>query len=366
MESPPVTRGPRVRIVMRCLAWGILGVVAAECFVRSVVPFPLFYQTWFEVGIHRPDDELGFVFTPNYVGAMRHRDGAWRVPLRLDEKGFRLPVSTADNRDVARREVVLLGGGSMMFSYGLRDDQSVAAQIARHSVVPVRVQTVSQPGFDLARDFYKFKRYFEGRVHPSVVVVNAYGRHSETEVFANYSSTPSKPVGDLFWFHDNIAMNPRGLPHRIGRPFSQSYVLAGGCRLADQAYSRLPRPQDLATGQPIKNGHQGHDNSGPGETNARQHGNDLFSEMREYFERRDAKLILVFLPSNGDDRPAISNRTSPSPDQVAVLDLRGSLSVVDSDWVAAGHYGPRSAQRVGERIANAIQPLLETSDDEGR
>ena len=363
MDSSSVSRVPRFRIVMCCLAWGILGVVAAECFVRMVVPFSLFYQTWFEVGIHQPDEELGFVFTPNYVGGMRHRDGAWSVPLQLDENGFRLPVSTDGNSDVPRKAVVLLGGGSMMFSYGLRDDQTVAAHIAKNSVVPVTVQTLSQPGFDLSRDFFKFKRYYEGRLHPSVVVVNAYGRQSETEVFAKYSSLPSKPAGDLFWFHDDIAMAPRGLAHRVGRPFGQSYVLAGGCRLADTAYSWLPRPQDLATERQIESDHRSHENPASDETNVRGDGNDLFSEMRKYFERRDAKLILVFLPSNGDDQPAAKNAISPSLDHVAVLDLRGSLSVADSDWIAAGHYGPRSARMVGARIANAIQPLLETSHD---
>ncbi|MDV6029761.1 MAG: hypothetical protein F9B45_06560 [Phycisphaera sp. RhM] len=363
MNASPVSRVSPFRIAMHCVAWGILGVVAAECFVRLVVPFSLFYQTWFEVGIHQPDEELGFVFTPHYVGGMRHRDGAWRVPLQLDENGFRLPVSTDGNSDASGKDVVLLGGGSMMFCYGLRDDQTIAAHIAENSVVPVRVQTLSQPGFDIERDFYKFKRYFEGRLLPSVVVVNAYGRHSETELLAKYSSTPSKPVGDLFWFHDDIAMAPRGLAHRIGRPYSQSYVLAGGCRLADKVYSPLSRPEDSVTERQIKRDHQGTENQAPDETNVREGGKDLFSEMQAYFERRDAKLILVFLPSNDDDPPATADATSQPFDHVTVLDLRGSLSVADSDWIAAGHYGPRSARMVGAQIADAIQPLLKTSND---
>jgi hypothetical protein len=360
MDSSSVSRAPQFGMMMRCLAWGILGVVAAECFVRLVVPFSLFYNTWFEGGIHQPDEELGFVYTPNYVGGMRHREQTWRVPLELDENGFRLPVSTDDDSDTPSKDVVLLGGVSMMFSYGLRDDQTIAAHIAKNSVVSVRVHTLSQPGFKIGRDFYKFKRYFEGRLRPSVVVVSLYGPNAAGELLAEYSSTPSKPAGDPFRFHDGIAIKRPGLPHRIGRPFLQSYVIAGGCRLIDKVDTKLYRLKDLVTGRQPKSENQTSERTDPDETQIRRYQNDLLSNMQEFFERRDVKLIFVFLPKHGTpSQLATTNLTSRLLDHDAVLDLTGSLRVADSDWKAAGHYGPRSARIVGARIADAIQPLLD-------
>ncbi|MEM6689132.1 MAG: hypothetical protein AAF664_06870, partial [Planctomycetota bacterium] len=150
-----------------CLLAIVLAFIATECFLRCIRPFPLFYSAWFTSGIHEPDTELGFRFVSNFHGQMRHEDGVYSVPLSLDAQGFRVPQQDIDSKE----DIVILGGASMSFCYGLTDEQTIAAVISSQTAQSDRIQTISWPGFDLPRDVLKLKRWTEKHGKPDRLIV---------------------------------------------------------------------------------------------------------------------------------------------------------------------------------------------------
>ncbi len=367
MSEKKMSYGSKLGLALRCVVWSVVGIVAAEFYIHLIVPYPIFYSTWFDQGIHQPDEQFGFIFTPNYRGAMRHRDGIWREPLELDKNGLRKSVSTHDNQEPVQ-DVVLMGGASMMFSYGLKNDDTVAKQIAEDSDIPVRVHTLAQPGFALSHDFHKFERFLAKDVHPNVVVLCLYSSSDYQALQNEFSPLHSQSNAHLFQNHQSIVLNRPGLPNQIGRPYFQSYVLAGGCRLADIVSGKLSRLKnkfvalnnDNHKEKEIEQSQQRLIKSNAVQCSTQPQKEDRLTHMRKYFEQYNTKLIVVTIPRFGTHVITQQQLNLLKSDHITTVNLKDSLekNSDNNKWIANGHYSSQSAKTLGKRIATSIQPLL--------
>ncbi len=333
----------------------VLGLIASECFLRLIAPYPLFYSTWFEGRIHIPDDELGFVFSPNYRGAMRHFDKTWHVPLELDEHGLRPVCETLGGKP--KQEIVLLGGVSMAFSMGLTSQQSLANQIAKHSDIPIRVHTLSWPGFDLRRDIAKFERFFDADFRPSVTIAFLYTDDDFRSLHKPFLTAIPKMDADLFQLNDDVVILDSSASQRwIGRLYYQSYTLAGVCREFESVVviltSGVKRMWELSGTAHEMASTLYADGPIPNEGT-----NDLLAELQEKMAAKGCVLQLVALP-NQKEMVGPWRLSTLVPENIPTLDVREALEHNESDWKASGHYGEHSAEILGAEIARAIQPIL--------
>ncbi len=345
---------PIVPRLLASLVCALVGVGGAELFLRMLVPEEVFHSMWYEPGIHQPDEELGFALTPSYCGAMRHRDHTWFVPLELDQHGCRLPMSTSPG--VPGENIVLLGGRSMVFGYGLKSSETLAARIASHSISQTTVHTLAWDGFDLNRDWKKYERFIEPNIRPNVVIVCLYTRDEYSDLRSAVRMSPLPWDADLFRFHDSLILHPRGwLAESIGRPVYLSYVLGGICREVNHVDQEMRRylARFFSNSDRDTDHHATTPEIGPVPI-ANQHP-DFLLYLRDRVAAQGARVVVVALPHRTDwiGPPDLG---SIVPEGIEAVDLRGCLKDANADWKAQGHYGADSAEIVGSLIANSLHP----------
>jgi hypothetical protein len=147
----------------------ILALASAEVFLRVMIPMEIIFRTWYSAGIHQPHEKFSYVFSPNYSGVMHHVDCVGGVPLRLDPYGFRLPAGTGS------RDVVLIGGASMRFSFGLSDSQTVHAENSRQ-LDDATVRSAAWPGWEAYRGWHVYLDRLEPYVDADIAVVCLFRR----------------------------------------------------------------------------------------------------------------------------------------------------------------------------------------------
>lgn len=345
-ESPQATstgtepRSAKHIVLPRRLGSLAAGWLLCEILLRSLVPSPIFYSTWFTKGIHRTDKSLGFIFQPNYEGAMRHADGVWMEPLSLDANGFRLPAtnhSTDDRSDIKR--VVMLGGASMAFCFGLSDPESLHHRVAQAVDRPMIIEVVSWPGFTLEQDFMKVERFLDV-TEIDCAVVFAYAERDYKNVLQL-----DEPLNELEFVMDQDVVLPTDPSARLGPLYYRSYVMAGAARwwttLSQIAgfdgrgsikTSRAPEPSNFS--------------AGVGDPAA-------IKAARRLQQNGVTRVLVVALPHQLKTLGPKSLAEFEG-DDLAVLDLRKMSQLRDMDWLAGGHYGPRSSQAIAARIAKKL------------
>jgi hypothetical protein len=331
------------RLVSRVAAISI-GLLLCEVLIRLLVPEPIFYSTWFTRGVHRLDGDLGFVLVPNYTGAMRHVDGVWMEPLQLDRYGFRMAANEPGENDTGASEtIVMLGGASMAFSFGLADHEALHWRMADRLVNRPTIRVVSWPGFTVHQDLAKIDRFLDAKRIDRAVVF-AYG-HEDYEPHREPATPPPSPAVPI---DDGIVLPQDPAASLAGRLYYRSTIVAGACRwwfsLAqligkDAAKSQTPSPSLDAT---------------------KNTGKDA-SVLRVAQRLRDIGMERVFVVA----LPHQKTRFGPgslrdwSSEGIEVLDLRDLSDRPEMDWIAGGHYGPRSSAIIGQAIAEVLQSLHE-------
>ncbi len=186
----------------------MLAVAGAEVFLQLTVSPTIEHSRWYTGDIHTPDDKYEFVFTPNYSGWMRHFDNVFLEELTLDAHGFRQPAKHPDSKQA----VLLLGGYSMTFSYGLRDEHALPRAIGDALTIPSSVYAASWPGFDTYRMFHVYKDSLEAEIDPRIAVILFW-----EESLADFANLPrnfdeftysAAEAPDLFRYFDHSAIAP--------------------------------------------------------------------------------------------------------------------------------------------------------------
>lgn len=344
--------------------------VAVELYLRCTQVPELLFSTWCTPGIHQPDSRFGYVFTPNYRGTTWHVDGVMGVPLTLDRYGFRPRVVNSTHGSTPRT-VAIVGGRSMMFSYGLTGGETVAGQVAAFSKHELDVYSASWAGFGLYRTWHAYRAEPARDRHPEVLLFTIYAHPP-----AMYSRLPSDftrlptplPREYLFRYMSDLVLKPSNpLVQKLGRHAYTSYF--GYCileRIAplmtkiERHNTRLPDNKAPVTESPPHR-------AGPSRA---EEGADWFSRFLQYADgilsEEGTTLALVFLPRSHPQRRLFDELSSAVPPGIRVIDLHRELyrNIQRADWMAGSHYGPRCAAMLGEALASIVDDILAEKDAE--
>ena len=324
----------------------MIGWVLCESVLRVLVPSPIFYSTWFTEGVHQRDPRFGFVFRPEYDGAMRNVDQVWMEPVRLDARGFRQPAvnhgrlsSSNESSPKQPVRIVMLGGAAMGFGYGLADDETLHHQVAQRLSEACQIDLISWPGFTLGQDVQKLTQMLEPNQY-DVGVILAY---APDDYVSRADWDTLIPPGDLPMISSVVIPNDPAAQWG-GELYWDSYLVAGMCRL-------LRVPANLLGGHV-------HELDAPQESASNENLEDGKPQILMASERLKSlgvnSVLIVALPRQfGMSGPAVL----PDSADATMIDLRQEPKKEQFDWIAYGHYGPDSAKRLAEKIARVIESL---------
>lgn len=337
----------RVPLALAAVACGLL---LAEGCMRVLVPYEIMLETWFTPGIHTYDEEMGFIYTPNYHGQMRHADGLWvGEPLTLDAHGFRQPALPPDpGPDVQR--VVLLGGRSLMMSYGLPDEATIHHRLAAHLDQPTEVCNTAWAGDSLWRNWHYLNREMGDEPPFDVAIIALVSPYLPAfEGLTDYTfPVDHRPESAIFPFVDGVVLwrGPLFRAHpRLSHASYLSFILF---RHADRGLKawrgwRNPspaRPKDIVSGSPEELA---------GFVRFLEH-------LRGELAARGTSSIVVMLPRRGDPAHCYEALTAVLPDDLPWFDLHAEFegTLGEDDFFADGHYRAPLADRIAQRLAAAM------------
>lgn len=373
---------PRGFIALGVFLCGTLG---AEILLRLIMPVELVFQTQMSPGAHAPDPKYGFVFTPNYRGKMFHVDRVNNVPLEHDEYGFRPPAVSEANGP--RRDVILLGGRSMAYGYGVPQEYTLQAATARAATCPIKVYNAAWPGFDIHRMFHIYRDFLEPHVHPELVVVCLYNLRLESfaKMPENFETLPDPlPQAQLFQFMDNLVLPQReGLARVLGKWYYRSFLVAKLVSLIDLNVDRVKTAFEriyamLGQASPLRERTDATEVDSAAvapnvDSGSRRELREiglrrivgLLQYMEAYFTERGAKMIVVILPEQETRWGSGSDQVQTMlldalADRMVCLNLHKRLSgeFTDADFLGWSHYGPKPATAIGQCLAEQICATL--------
>jgi hypothetical protein len=335
-----------MRRILVILACAFAAAAAAEVLLRCAEPPEIYFRTWYKNGIHRPDPVYGFRWTPGYDGHMRHPDGVYApVPLRLNEYGFRMPVASTNAGPDAPR-VLVLGGRSMMFCFGLSDADSIPGRMAAVSPRPVVVQNVTLAGVDLYRNWHLAREQIAA-FRPDVILVCMYKQ--DPAAFLEFAPDferhppPPGPEKELFVLWDGIAGGRSPLINRLGRRHDASYVLYGLCNIQDRLLADL----SLVKGWVHRRQQEGKTPT-PQDASASQSLAAFLRHIAHSPVSGGAAVGVVLLPQRNKPAGLYSGFVRLLPPEMGRIDIHAQLAgeLGRLGWIAENHYGPVLATRI--------------------
>jgi len=338
----------------------LISLTIAELLLRSIIPFEIAFQTWFSPGAQRPDERFGFVFSQNYDGFMRHRDGVLNVPLQLDQYGFRKPFELNNTRQRNSQNIVFMGGASLIFSYGLPDQETIPAEVVKSSCVPLKSYTTSWPGVSLYRNFHIYKEMLEPDINPDFVVLSVYQNDLyDFESIPNDFDDKPEPASVTWLYHNDkpVIVYPSGfLAERLGKLYYQSYILSKLVSLIDFTINQIHSfiNDMIFTSDTSTNDSENH-------FQRNQNFRAFISYLQNYFQNRDIPISVVFMPSmESPQTDLFSELREAVPKEINAIDLHQKLrdNLDDKQFIASGHYNQQQASLMGDKIADQICPLL--------
>jgi hypothetical protein len=351
----------------------LLGAAFAEGFLRLLILPEHFFSYGASPGIHSPDPELGFVYTPGFRGHWHHPDRVWSVPFSLDEFGYRPMARTAGAEKPTR--VLLLGGRSMTAGAGLPDDETLHHHMVALSKRPLEVRTTGWAGVDVYRCWRYYLRTLDASHEPDLVLVclNPYPTDSFVRLIPeDLSRVPPHPLGpDLFRMIDGIVCAPEGrLPRWMGRWYYRSYV---GFGLLEK---RVPLRRNLAALLGVVPGlesfarridvheEEGGCSTAPTDPELGEEGlirlRRFLLFLEQHFAERGARVAVVYMPSMLGDAGCYAYVDRGVPEHMARLDLHGELygKLKLSEAIATGHYSARQARQIASVWDEELEKLL--------
>lgn len=324
-----------------------------ELILRLVEPREIFFETWTRNGIHTPDPDFGFRYTPGYDGFMRHSDGVYApVPLRLNRHGFRLETaSPGAGPDAAR--VLLLGGKSMMFSYGLSDEASIPGRMAALSPEPLVVQNAATPGVYLYLGWHVAREQIEA-FDPDIILLNVY--QEDPALCDPYAPAfdrlpPPPPPESMFRLWDRIADSRGALLRLLGRQHDASYLLYGLFNVEHRLSDDWSRMRRWVVRRHAAQDEDSDDPAGAGFT-------AFFRHIDAWASARNCAIGVVLLPEINKPPDRYAQLRSLIPPEIRVCDAHAALirDLGRMRWIGEGHYGPEAAERIGRLLVDeAIQ-----------
>jgi len=365
---------PSLRSLLVHAAALLLGGLAAEVVLRAPVTSEKMFGFCGSRGLHTPDDELGFVFTPEGSYHWFHEQHAWAVPFRLDEYGCR-PVARSP-RAGEPLEVLLLGGRSQVGGFGLPDDETLHHHLAEVALRPLEVRAVAWPGVDLYRSWRFYARELQAEASPDVVLVclNPISTSAFAELIpADLRRVPPHPLGDdLFTMAGDFVYTPASrLQEWLGPDYFRSYVGYGLMRHRGLArrrlaagLERLPGLEGVARRIAVPADEPPAWTTRPEDPESGARGlrrlEGFLEHLQGHFAEQGAIVAVVYLPSMVAEEDCYASVDRAVPASMARFDLHRELygAVTYSEGVADGHYSAAQSELIARRLDALVEELL--------
>jgi len=355
-------------IIVRAFAL-FMAVLMAEIFIRMIYKEELVFSSWYSKGIHTPDENLGFRLTPHYKGSMSHADHVWGVPLELDKYGYR---KEANNKVQGKqKKILILGGASMMFSYGLPDSKTVHHRLAYHSQNNVVVKNCSCAGAPLFHTWKTYHKYLDPYYTPDIVVVCVFSENLKkfNSIPSDIYMTEKYTYDQNIHFVGNCLRVPLGrIEEMFGEPLFKSHILYS---LLQQRHGLNKMIGEIKLGKPKYKPREPY-------RNVTLHNFlQLANKLKAHFEKKGSEFIFVFLPiqrlniktikmlnlpdTELNTREIYTNFFNTLPSTMTKYDLNKMLyeKIQYTSFQGNNHYGRDTADLIGLTLADLVDKKID-------
>ncbi len=347
----------------------LIAAAAAEGIVRVAIHPALDYTSDFIPGPYCSNPALGISFNcPDHAGLMHQIGTNLYVPYGLNEEGFRGPY-LSPNRNGHAGNVVVIGGQSQMFGFGLLDDDTIGAAMAGSSCEPADVHIFSLPGVSNAQSWKLYDLSAEAKSAPDQIVLVVYGASSSDwrREISPQSKLLDGPVALLYgWLYT--------LPQWL-TDFSGSFLVVRSVTNIREPISRFIRRSreqmsrlvdrspaivhELAFRLGIARDDTVRQDDMRRDSDAADPTQDLISAIFEKAQQLHARFSVVFLPGARHpwqvDADSIE-RALPDMHFIDVDAKAVALGLYPAQTLPDGHYNAALARFIGAEIGRALCP----------
>ena len=292
------------------------------------------------------DSVLGVAFgPPNYHGMMALA-GQKQTWIALDDQGLRrIPSQSA----AGAPSILVIGGASQTFGFGLTDEETWPARVAQHLSGPIGIHVLALPGTSIALDWSAARAGRGGVGKPTAVVIALYGNDSDFPL-------------DTGPRHDrSLAIDEGRVIVRHGETanwITSSLLLEAVIERLEKAWVQSKIPELLEKFLERSSGHGAKANA-VAATDAR---NAPAMALRDFVRAVGARteppdhVVVVTLPIASLAPDYYRATTALLPDSVPIVDLQASLAprITPAQLFRDGHYRPSLADSIGGAVARAL------------
>jgi hypothetical protein len=369
-----------IKSIVKYTLISVFSILIAEGFLNLVYSPTILMSKWFTSNIHTPDSSLYYIFTPNYRGWMRHKDKTFLKRLTLDNNGFRNPAMNS----AAERDIVLIGGASMIFGYGMEDSETIHYHIKNNLDLPSNVFNTAWPGTNIHRNFLVYKRKLENQINPKLIICFFYGENLKSfKEYKNISNIlreekqiqdtssilkiKKKTIDKLFFYsRDQDFLEPQyGIAKRVGYLYYNSIIIHSLSNNLDDLYFRVSQikkklfEDDLTVLKiPTDQNKKVELNAGIKLSDS-SFFVDYINSITSYFERKNQRVLFVFLPTHASEKRYYDEIVSLMPNSVDYIDINKELheKIKENEFIAIGHYSKKHSEIIGKFIASKVNSI---------
>jgi len=320
---------------LQVIAGLVAGLFAAEAAIRLCTHPSLDYASIFRPGPYCQDPELGLTSAcPGWSGFMLTAGMHRYVPVKLNSLGYRGPFQSPGPEGGRRKVVVIVGGQSQGFGFGLLDRETYPFAAAKYgSCGSYEVHNISFVGLANTVSWHFFERDVLRRYRPDHVILAVYTREARPDPATDLRDYSANARGNGYAYGWRFEV-PRWLPD-LGRSSHAVIRLAGAVSEGRHALNRwLGVPPPAAPTVPALS-------------------RDIVRDYSDRTRRLNAAFSLLILPWGA---PTQDERFKAELKDFRVVDTHeGVLAAgLQSDFLADGHYGSKQADLIGRMLASEI------------
>jgi hypothetical protein len=348
----------------------LIAAAAAEGIVRVAIHPALDYTSDFIPGPYCANPTLGISFNcPDHAGLMHQIGTKLYVPYALNDEGYRGPY-ISPNRNGHGGDIVAIGGQSQMFGFGLLDDDTIGAAMARSSCDAADVHVFSLPGVSNAQSWKLYDVSAEAKSPPDQIVLMVYGASSSD--WRREMSTQSKLLdGPVALLYGWLYTMPQWLTD-----FSESFLVVRSVTNIREPISRfIRRSRDHMSGlvdRSVKTIGELASRLGIARDDTRRQDEmrrdsavvdptqDLISAVFQKAQGLHARFSVVFLPGARHPWQVDADSIERALPDVHFIDVDAkavALGLYPAQTLPDGHYNAALAKFIGAEIGRALCPV---------
>lgn len=306
------------------------------------------------------------------TGAKRGMGTKQFAHYTLNQDGYRGPFTSAGASDQRKPiNVFLIGGASQGFGFGVNDDDSYPAAVARYTCVPTRVHNIAFVGLDSRATWHYFLQRYANKFDEDFIFLAMYYRIGHSISYDDYVRHLKNSGKSVILFNKWIH-NPRGMKDK---PFSETFLyiyfmynydtIKAQLKKYKQKFAKLKKIFEKSFGIAASSAAEQQAPDTPAEQNAEPKRvsilRDFLKKVDSYAKSKGARMGLLLLPnSNSNTRLTDENFKAALPADGLLIDANGAIKKagLQMKTLKDGHYSPIQTDVIGRTIAESLNLTL--------